>query len=317
MDAAGSKATSVGDRRSNHAAWLSLVASVAILGLKFAAYLLTGSIGFLSDAAESLVNLVAAAVLIVALGVSEAPPDYRHPYGHSKAEYFSSVLESALILVAAGAIAWTAIGRLFRPEELTNVGLGVVVSLIAAVANGALALYLFRVARGGRSDALEANARHILTDVVTSLGVVVGVALVHLTRWQALDPLVGLAVAANIVFVGVGVMRKSLSRLLDERLPEAEEAIILGVLEKAPDILGFHRLRTRRSGRARFAEVDVFVAPTMTVEDAHALVGRVEDALHSQLADLVTTIHVEPFVAGLRDRALTPLDEFEDAPRDD
>ncbi len=316
MDAAGSKATSVRDGRSKHAAWLSLVAAVAILGLKFASYLLTGSIGFLSDAAESLVNLVAAAVLIIALGVSEAPPDYRHPYGHSKAEYFSSVLESTLILLAAGAIAWTAIGRLLRPEELTNVGLGVVVSLVAAAANAALALYLFRVARIGRSDALEANARHILTDVVTSMGVVVGVALVYLTGWQALDPLVGLAVAGNIVFVGVSVMRKSLSRLLDERLPQAEEAVILEVLEGAPGILGFHRLRTRRSGRARFAEVDVFVDPTMTVEDAHALVGRAEDALHARLKDLVTTIHVEPFVAGLRDRALTPQEEFDDAPHD-
>ncbi len=291
---------------------MSLGGAAIVLVLKFAAYLVTDSIGFLSDAAESLVNLVAAAVLLIALAVSEAPPDYRHPYGHFKAEYFSSVLEAALIIVAAGAIAWNAWQRLLHPSALTNVGVGVAVSLVAAVANGLLALYIFGVARRENSAALNANARHVLTDVYTSLGVVLGVLLVGVTGWHALDPLIGLAVAANIVFVGVNVMRRSLSRLLDERLPEAEEALILDVLEAAPEVLGFHRLRTRTSGRARFAEVDVFVAPKMTVEDAHALVGRLEKAIHADLEDLVTTFHVEPYVEGLRDKAVSPKDEFDE-----
>lgn len=303
-----------GGERRDVAARVSLAAAVGILGLKLVAYLLTGSVGLLSDAAESLVNLVAAAVLLIALDVSEVPPDYRHPYGHSKAEYFSSVLEAALIMVAAGAIAWSAVPRLFAPVPLTNVGLGTGVAVAAGAANGVLAYYLFRVARRERSAALEANAQHILTDVYTSLGVVVGVLLVRLTGWHALDPLIGLAVAANIIRVGVRVMQRSLSQLLDERLPEAEEARILAVLEANPEIHGFHRLRTRRSGRARFMEVDVFVDPYMTVEAAHALVGRVEDALHTELDDLVTTVHVEPFQVGVRDRTLTPHDEFGGSP---
>jgi len=291
---------------------VSLGGAAVVLVLKFVAYLVTDSIGFLSDAAESLVNLVAAAVVLIALAVSEAPPDYRHPYGHFKAEYFSSVLEAALIIVAAGAIAWNAGHRLLHPTALTHVGVGVAVSLVAAAANGLLALYIFGVARRENSAALNANARHLLTDVYTSLGVVLGVLLVGVTGWHALDPLIGLAVAANIVFVGVNVMRRSLSRLLDERLPEAEEALILDVLEATPEVLGFHRLRTRTSGRARFAEVDVFVAPKMTVEDAHALVGRLEKAIHADLEDLVTTFHVEPYVEGLRDKAVSPKDEFDE-----
>lgn len=299
-------------RRRGRAAWVSLAGAVLILGLKFSAYLATGSVGFLSDAAESLVNLVAAVVLLVALGVSVAPPDYRHPYGHAKAEYLSSVLEAALIIVAAGAIAWSAVGRLLAPEALTNVPLGVGVSVLAAVLNGLLAVYLFSVARRERSDALAANARHILTDVYTSLGVVVGVLLVALTGWQPLDPLVALVVAANIVVVGVRVMRQALSRLLDERLPEREEAKILAVLEADRRVLGFHRLRTRRSGHASFAEVDLFVDPKLTVKEAHDLVGMVEDAIHAELEDLVVTIHVEPFVQGVRDRTLTPKEEFKE-----
>lgn len=298
-----------GDRR-DRAAWLSLVGAVVILVLKFTAFLVTGSIGFLSDAAESLVNLVAGAVLIIALTVSEAPPDYRHPYGHAKAEYLSSVLEAALIIVAASVIAWSGVSRLLHPEPLTHLAIGIAVSALAAAANLVLALYLFRVARQERSAALDANARHVLTDVYTSLGVIVGVLLVSLTGAQVIDALLGLAVAVNIVIVGVGVMRRSLSRLLDERLPAEEEAKLMDVLEAQPGILGFHRLRTRTSGRVRFAEVDVFVDPRMTVEDAHALVGRLEDAMHAELDDMETTVHVEPFVEGVRDKTLTPKEEF-------
>lgn len=304
-------------RRRSRAAWVSLVGAVTILVLKFVAYVVTGSIGFLSDAAESLVNLVAAGVLLIALAVSEAPPDYRHPYGHTKAEYLSSILEAALIILAAGAIAWSATVRLLHPQPLANVAAGVAVSVAAGAANLLLARYLFAMARRERSSALDANARHILTDVYTSVGVVAGVALVGVTGWHVLDPLLGLVVAANIVYVGVRVMRRSLSQLLDERLPEAEEARILAVLEATPEVRGFHRLKTRRSGRARFMEVDVFVDPAMTVADAHALVARVEEGVHAELDDLVTTIHVEPYQPGVRDRTLTPREEFGEPPADE
>lgn len=311
---AGSSATTKtsnwagGARRS--AALLSLTGAIVILALKFGAYALTGSIGLLSDAAESLVNLVAAVVLIWALNVSAAPPDYRHPYGHTKAEYLSSVLEAALILLAAVGIGWLAVRRLMVPEALENVGIGLAVAAVATVVNGALALVLGRVAREQDSDALRANARHLLTDVLTSVGVIVGVILVGATGWQFLDPLVALVVAVNIVAVGVSVMRRSLSRLLDERLPESEEAEILSVLDSRPAILGYHRLRTRRSGRARFAEVDVFVAPGTTVAAAHELMVELEQAVKARLGDIDMTVHAEPFVEGVRDVTLRPKDEF-------
>lgn len=284
--------------------------AVVILVLKFSAFLLTGSIGFLSDAAESLVNLVAAAVLLVALSVARAPPDYQHPYGHSKAEYLSSVLEAALIMVAAAVIGWSAVGRLLAPQELTNVTAGVVISALAALFNGGLALYLHRAAQQQRSAALQTNARHLLTDVYTSVGVILGVVLVSVTGWQPIDPLIALVVAINIVWVGVRVMRSSLSNLLDERLPEDEEAVIIATIEATPAILGFHRLRTRRSGRRRFAEVDVFVDANMTVAQAHDLIVTLEDRIHAALTDLETTVHVEPFVAGVREESRTPKEEF-------
>lgn len=294
----------------NRAARLSLLGAVVILVLKVSAFLFTGSVGLLSDAAESLVNLVSAGVLLIALSVAQAPPDYEHPYGHSKAEYLSSVLEAALILVAAVLIGWTAIGRLLAPQELSNVTVGVIISAVAAVLNGGLAIYLHRTGRQQRSAALQANARHLLTDVYTSLGVIIGVVLVTVTGWQPLDPIFALLVAANIVWVGVRVLRSSLSNLLDERLPEEEEAVIIAAIEATPNILGFHRLRTRRSGRRRFAEVDVFVAADMTVAQAHDLVVGLEDRVHAQLSDLETIIHVEPFVAGVREESRTPKEEF-------
>lgn len=283
-----------------------------ILALKFGAYLLTGSVGLLSDAAESVVNLVAAIVLLIALGVATVPPDYRHPYGHSKAEYLSSVIEAALIIIAALYIFYSAFQRLMAPEPLENVALGVTLAGVAAAINGGLALHLFRVARARDSVALEANAKHLLTDVWTSGGVIVGVGLGALTGWVRLDPLIALLVAVNIVFTGVGVMRTSASRLLDERLPEDEEARIIRVLESAPDVRGYHRLRTRRAGSARFAEVDLFVDSGMSVAEAHEVARAVEGLVRAALEGIEITVHIEPFEEGVRDVSRTPKDEYPD-----
>jgi len=310
----GEGKAALGSLTASRAAWLSLLGALVILVLKGFAYLLTGSVGFLSDAAESLVNLVAAGVLLLALNVSRAPPDYEHPYGHTKAEYLSAVLEAALIIVAAGIITWSALQRLLSPQPLENVQAGVTMALIATAVNGGLAGLLFRIGKRERSAALRANVRHLMTDVYTSAGVIAAVGLVGVTGWNVLDPVIALLVAANIVRVGVVVMRGSISTLLDQRLPDSEEAIILAVLERTPDVLGYHRLRTRRSGRARFAEVDVFVRPDMTVAEAHSVVARVEDQVHAELEDLVTTVHIEPYVEGVRDRSTTPREEFGEAP---
>jgi len=280
------------------------------LALKFAAYAVTGSVGILSDAAESVVNLVAAIVLLIAVGVSATPPDYRHPYGHSKAEYLSSVLEAALILVAALYIVVTAVQRLLSPEPLERVAVGVALAGLAALINGGLALHLFRVADQTDSIALQANARHLLTDVWTSAGVIVGVGLVALTGWTRVDPLIALLVGANIVRTGVDVLSTSVSRLLDERLPEEEEARIIAALEGVRDVRGYHRLRTRRAGSARFAEVDVFVDESMRVADAHEVARRVEGSVKEALDGIEITVHIEPYVEGVRDTSRSPKEEF-------
>ncbi len=292
------------------AATLSLVGALLILGLKFGAYAVTGSVGLLSDAAESLVNLVAAVALIVAIGVAATPPDYRHPYGHAKAEYISSVLEAALIILAAVVIGVSAVRRLLEPQPLDQVGLGLALAGAALIVNGLLALRLFRVAKATDSAALEANATHLLTDVWTSVGVMAGVGLVRLTGWLPLDPLVALAVAVNIVLAGVRVMRSSFSRLLDERLPETEEERIMGEIDAVDRVLGFHRLKTRRSGTARFAEVDVFVDGDMRVDEAHEVAREVERRVKSAVEDLEMTVHVEPFEEGVRDVTRSPREEY-------
>lgn len=281
-----------------------------MLGLKVAAWLVTGSVGLLSDAAESLVNVVAAVALILALRWAALGPDREHPYGHQKAEYLSSVLEGALILVAAGGILVAAVDRLAAPQDLGNLGPGLAFAVAATALNGAVGAYLVWFGKRTDSAALSANGVHVLTDVWTSVGVVAGVALVGATGWRALDPLLAIVVAINVVREGLRVLRGNVSKLLDERLPAREEQVILGALDAHPAVRGYHRLRTRRSGRARYAEVDVFVDPDMTVREAHDAMVEVEDAIHGRLAQLTTTLHVEPYVEGTREGSVRPEDEL-------
>lgn len=289
---------------------ISLIGAFVILLIKFGAYALTGSLSLLSDAAESVVNLVAAVALIIALRVAAAPADYRHPYGHAKAEYLSAVLEAALILVAAGAIIWSAVGRLLAPVPLESVSSGLLVAGFASLLNVGLAMYLARQGKKLRSAALTANAKHIYSDVVTSIGVIAGVALVGITGMSMLDPIIALLVAVHILWVGYRVMQSSLSNLLDERLPEADEALLIGVLNEHPGVRGFHRLRTRRAGQRRFAEVDIFVDPHLSVGDGHDIAQRVEHAVARALPGLELTSHIEPYVPGERDSTRTPREEF-------
>jgi len=296
------------------AARVSLFGAAAVVALKVVAWALTGSVSFLSDAAESFVNVASALTLIAAVRVAARPADYDHPYGHQKAELLSSVFEGAMILIAAGAILWSAATRLWSPAPLEQVGTGMLFIAAATVLNVLLVAYLARAGRRLRSPALTANARHLRTDVWTSLGVLVGVGLVVATGWDRLDPLVAIVVAANIVREGVSVLTTSVSRLLDERLPEDEERVILDALEAHPGVLGYHRLRTRSAGRARFAEVDVFVDPDISVRDAHDVAQAVEAEVHEALAEITTTLHVEPYVEGLRDVSRTPREEYPPGP---
>lgn len=289
---------------------ISLVGAFLVLIIKFGAYALTGSVSLLSDAAESIVNLVAAVALIIALRVAAAPADYRHPYGHAKAEYLSAILEAALILVAAGYIIFTAVQRILSPVPLDAVPLGLAVAGLATLVNAGLAWYIVAEGKRTNSAALVANGKHIYADVITSFGVIAGVGLVGITSISVLDPLLALLVAVHILWVGYGVMQRSISNLLDERLSEADEVRIIEVLNNHPGVLGFHRLRTRRAGQRRFAEVDIFVDPDLSVISAHDIAQGVEHAAARALPGLELNSHVEPFVPGERDSTRTPREEF-------
>jgi cation diffusion facilitator family transporter len=294
-------ATVTGDAPSSWSAarpyaMLSLTAAVVTIGLKLGAYLLTGSVGLFSDAAESVVNLVAAVAALWALIYAARPPDEEHSFGHNKAEYFSSGLESSLILIAAVGIGVTAWGRLMDPQPLENVGLGLSVTLVAAALNGGVALAILRAGRRLRSITLRADAHHLLTDVWTSLGVVLGVALVQLTGWLVLDPLIALAVAANIVWTGVRLLRDTAQGLLDRALPAEDQEAIFKVLSRYEKRgIRFHALRTRASGQRRFISMHVLVPGRWTVQEGHDLSEKIEKDLSESLPQSTLFIHIEPF----------------------
>lgn len=292
------------------AAGISLAFATLVLALKFTAFLLTGSVSLLSDAAESVVNVLAALVLLLALRLASRPADYEHPYGHKKAELFSATFEALLIFAAGAVIVFAGIQRLYSPRELDNLPLGLGVAALAALINLTVALWLRKQALKLESEGLAANARHLLIDVWSTGGVLLAVLLVNLTDWLVLDPLVAILVGVNILREGWLIMARSLSQLLDERLPEEEEAVILRQLDATGEILGYHRLRSRRSGSDRFVEVDVFVEPDMTVAQAHSVVRELELRLGRLLPNLTATIHVEPHAPGVREGRARPRDEF-------
>jgi cation diffusion facilitator family transporter len=282
-------------RFSRRYAVLSIAAAVLTIGLKLGAYLLTGSVGLFSDAAESVVNLVAAVAALWALIYAARPPDEEHAYGHNKAEYFSSGLESALILIAAVWIGITAWGRLLDPQPLQNVGLGLSVALVATALNGGVALIILRAGRRLRSITLQADAQHLLTDVWTSLGVVLGILTVQLTGWLVLDPLIGLLVTANIVWTGVRLLRDTAQGLLDRTLPPEDQEAILSVLSRYEEKgIRFHALRTRASGPRRFISMHVLVPGKWTVQQGHDLSEQIETNLAEALPHSTFFIHIEP-----------------------
>jgi cation diffusion facilitator family transporter len=280
---------------TRHYAVLSIVAAVLTIGLKLGAYLLTGSVGLFSDAAESVVNLVAAVAALWALLYASRPPDEEHAFGHDKAEYFSSGLESALILIAAVWIGITAWDRLMDPQPLQNVGIGLSITLVAAALNGGVALVILRAGRRLRSIVLRADAQHLLTDVWTSLGVVLGIATVQLTGWLVLDPLIGLLVTANILWTGVRLLRDTAQGLLDRALPPEDREVISRVLSRYEEKgIKFHALRTRASGPRRFISMHVLVPGEWTVQQGHDLSEQIERDLAEALPQSTFFIHIEP-----------------------
>lgn len=275
-------------------AWLSIAAAVVTIAFKGAAYLMTGSVGLLSDALESLVNLAGAMMALAMLSVAARPEDDEHPHGHDKAEYFSSGVEGALIVVAAASIAWAAIERFLHPQPLQQVGMGLAVSGFASLINLGVALVLRREGRREHSITLEANAEHLLADVWTSVGVVCGVALVLVTKWQALDSIVALLVAAHIVWTGGSIVVRSVRGLMDQAVPVAEQMAVQDVLERyRAEGADYHALRTRMAGARRFVTVHVLVPGAWTVHDGHLLLERIEADIRAAIPNASVLTHLE------------------------
>ena len=273
---------------------LSILAALITIGMKAGAWWLTGSVGFLSDALESLVNLAGASFALLMVSVAHAPADPGHPYGHGKAEYFSAAFEGMLIFVAALVILATAVERLIHPQPLGALGLGTVLSVGASLVNLVVARILFEVGRAHRSLALEADARHLMTDVWTTVGVVAGVGLASLSGWNWLDPLVAGGVAVNILREGWGLMHRSVDGLMDRALDDAEIRRIEAVLQSCCTAGGrFVNLKTRVAGAMQFAHVDLRVPGDWTVAHAHALADAAEEAVGAQTGTRLTT-HIEP-----------------------
>jgi cation diffusion facilitator family transporter len=276
-------------------AWLSIAAALLTIGLKSGAYLLTGSVGLLSDAAESLVNLVAAVVALIALRVAARPADDNHNFGHGKAEYFSAGIEGLMIFVAAGFILVSSVQRFLDPIELESVGLGLAISFVATVVNWVVGLLLLKAGATHRSVTLTADGKHLLTDVWTSVGVIIGVLLVALTGWQRLDPVVAAVVGVNILVTGFRLVSQSLISLLDAALPAKDLARVTAVLDRMRTAdVDFTKVRTRESGRHRFVTLTVLVPPHWTVERGHTLADQVEVAIALDLPDTDVQTHLEP-----------------------
>jgi len=276
-------------------AWLSIVAAIATILLKGAAWWITGSVGLLSDAMESFVNLAAAIVTLAMLLVAARPADEEHAYGYSKAEYFASGFEGALILAAAAAIGYAAVDRLITPQPLQAIGPGVAISALAALVNLGVARVLLRAGKRHRSIALEADARHLLTDVWTSAGIIVGVLLVAATGWQRLDPLVAIAVAAHILWAGTGLVRRSFLGLMDRALPAADRRAIEAILERhRADGLRYHALRTRQAAGRSFVSMHVLVPGGWTVQRGHDLLERIEAEVRNVVPGVTVFTHLEP-----------------------
>jgi cation diffusion facilitator family transporter len=305
-------------------AWLSIAAAILTIALKGVAYLLTGSVGLLSDALESFVNLVGALMALAMLTIAARPADEGHAYGHSKAEYFSSGVEGTLILMAAVSIGAAALPRLLAPKPLEQIGLGLGVSVAASLINLGVALILLRASKRYRSITLEANAHHLMTDVWTSAGVLVGVGAVALTGWQRLDPIVALLVAGNIVWSGFRIVRDSALGLMDTSLPVGEQNKLRLVLEPyLQSGIQYHALRTRQSGARQFVSLHVLVPGRWTVRRGHRLLEKIEADIRQALPSATVFTHLESLNdpvswedVGL-DRAETPASELLRSPNEE
>lgn len=293
-------------------AWLSILAAIATIALKSCAYWLTGSVGLLSDALESLINLVAAIIMLIALSISARPPDEGHAYGHEKIEYFSSGAEGIMILLAAFSIGFTALDRLSHPQPLQQLDVGIAISVVASVINWVVAMVLIRVGKRRQSITLESDGKHLMTDVWTTVGILIGIAVISaanhfevsrdfaqrlgLAGWEVLDPVIAMLVASHIVWAGLQLIRRTASGLMDAALAPDERAKIVLVLERFSDSHGvtYHALRTRYAGARRFMSVHLLVPGDWTVKQGHDLVEILEQEIMRQFDAIDIDTHLEP-----------------------
>jgi cation diffusion facilitator family transporter len=280
-------------------AWLSIAAAIITIGLKSSAYLLTGSVGLLSDALESVVNLVAAILALIALTIAARPADDSHHFGHGKAEYFSAGAEGVMIFVAAALIIVSAVQRLMNPQPLEELGIGLAITLVATAINGVVGFLILRAGRRHRSITLVADGKHLLTDVWTSAGVIIGVGLVAVTGWLPLDSLVAIGVALNILWTGYGLISHSMRGLMDHALPAEQEAEVVEALrriasEHPSGEVEFHAIQSREAGRERFVSMHVLVPGEWTVTQGHDLLEHVEESIRAVLPDAQVHTHLEP-----------------------
>jgi len=278
----------------NQSATTAIVGGFVVFCLKLAAFFISGSVALLSDALESIVNIIASFMMFISIRISGSPADIDHPYGHQKVENISAFIEGALVIVAALLIAYTAIGRLFNPVTLGSVDIALLVSLAATAANGGLSIYLARSAKAHGSMALEGDAKHLLSDVFSSIGVVIGLFIAQLTGWTILDPLLALAVAILVFKMGTELVMKAGNGLLDPTAVDEQAKLEHLLNEHKPEFIDFHNVKTRRIGNKVFAELHLTVNPNITVQKAHDLTKHLEEDLKKEMPEVSLTIHVEP-----------------------
>ncbi len=276
-------------------AWLSIAAAIVTITMKASAYLLTGSVGLLSDALESMVNLAAAVVALIVLGMIIRPANDEFTFGYSKAEYFSSGFEGGMILLAAAAIIFTAVRRLFNPVPLEQLGLGLAISVGASLINLSVSLVLMRAARRYNSITLEADAKHLMTDVWTTAGVLVGIALVWITGWLWLDPIIAIAVAVNIIFTGYRLLVRSGRGLLDVAIPQEELSSVKSILDSYKEEgMSYHALRSRQAAARKFMVVHLLVPGNWSVRKSHSMAEQLENRVVQTIPNTNIVTHIEP-----------------------
>ena len=276
--------------------YLSIVAAVVTISLKFSAYFYTGSMGLLSDAMESCVNLLAAVIALVMIHIAEKPANENHEYGHTKAEYFSSAIEGALIMTAAVSILWTAIPKLLAPKPIENVGIGLIISFGATLVNLVVGLYLIKNGKEKKSLLLEADGKHLMTDVYTSVGVIAAIILVNFTGFILLDPIIAIVVALNIIWTGLQLIKRSANGLMDVSMTEDEIKLVNDYLDSVKtNEIDYHSLMSRQAGQRKFISFHLLVPGSWTVKQGHDLADRIEENIEDLFPELITvTTHIEP-----------------------